>query len=195
MKAIEYKTIGASGSVHPHGHTDQNTGPFSLRIGIQSQPAMLHKGRGQNPPHVLIHVEQPNADKDNFTLIYVLYLSTGTRKPPLVMDYKFHRAKQYRRSGTIEVRIKKRLCDSFPSPLPVGRYQGTCVYDPKGTSVLFTLQARTLTKKEPEPAKPKLILTPGDEGFNESLRDTARTLRRTYGVEWGRPDASGLRNG
>lgn len=192
MKVTEHKTTQITGSVHPHGHKDQNVGPFDLRIGINCQPAALY-GKGQNPKTVLLCVEQPN-ERDNFTLIKLLYLRTGTRKPSFVAGCKFHNARQYRRGGTIEVRIKKRYCDSFPSPLPVGRYTGTCMYDEAGSFVLFILQAMTLVK-EPEPSKPKTIITPGDPEYGLTLRDVKRTLHGAYGVDGRGTDASRLRDG
>jgi len=192
MKITEHKTMQITGSVHPHGQRDQTTGPFDLRIGMAAQPAVLH---GKDPKTVLLCLEQPNEEKDNFTLLKVLYLRTGTRKPSFVAGCTFHNARQYRRGGTIAVRIKKRLCLSFPSPLPIGRYTGTCMYDEdRGSFVLFTLQAMTLVK-EPEPVKPKTIITPGDPEYANTLRDAKRKLHGADGVDRGGTDAGGLRHG
>jgi hypothetical protein len=47
--------------------------------------------------------------------------------------------------------------------------------------VLFTLQARTL-RKEPGPVEPKVIITPGDAKYGESLRDIKRAFPRDDGL-------------
>ncbi len=191
MDITEYNTIAISGSVHPHGHTDKNTGPFSLRVGIKSQPQVLQYWESS---HVYLSIEQPN-ETDNFTLLRVLYLRSGTKKPSLVAGCVFHRAKWYRRpKGLIEVRIKKRYCNVLTHPLPSCQYSGTCMYDVGGGFVVLTLQAVSLNK-EPEPQKPKIILTPGDEGFNESLANAKRTFSGTDGLAGGGANAGGLRDG
>lgn len=178
MKATEHNTVAITGRVHPHGHRDKDTGPFDLRIGIKSQPEVLQKW---NPKMVLLSVEQPH-DQDNFTLIRVLYLQGGATKPPIVSGCTFHRARQSRRRGNeIQVQIKRRYCNSFPHPLPTCRYVGTCMYDVDGKFVVLSLQAVSL-RKEPEPQKPKTILTPGDREYDLTLSDAQKSLSRIDGV-------------
>lgn len=178
MKVTEHNTIAISGAVHPHGHTSKDVGPFSLRVGMRSQPEVLQKWTTKT---VLFSIEQPN-DQDNFTLIRVLYLRGGTKKPSFVSGCTFHKVKQYRRpSKEIEVRIKKRYCDALNHPLPTGRYTGTCMYDVDGSFAVLNLQAVSL-HKEPEPQKPKTILVPGDKEYDVTVRDAKRALRRVDGL-------------
>lgn len=173
----EFNTIACTASLHPHGHTQENEGPWSLRIGIQSQPMPVRRDTKQ----ALLSIEQPNKD-DNFTLLRVMFLKSGQRKPSCVGECTFHRARHYRRpGGVVEVRIKKRLGDSFPHPLPIGKYTGSCMYDADGGFAVFNLQARTL-RKEAEPSQPRTIITPGDVAYNVALRDAKRTLSRVDGL-------------
>ncbi len=94
MKLTEHNTIAVSGSLHPHGHTSQHDGPWSLRIGIRSQPKVVHDWKGKQ---ALLAIEQPN-EQDNFTLIRVMLLKSGRRKPSFVAGCRFHRARWCRRS-------------------------------------------------------------------------------------------------
>lgn len=180
MRVTEHNTIAVSGATYPHGHRmDTGIGPISLRIGTRSQPQMIRVWKGK---HALLAIEQPN-DKDNFTFIKVLYLRNGVRKPSFVAGYVFHKAKQYRRpDNVVEVRIKKRYCDSFPHPIPIGKYTGSCMYDVDGGFAVFTLQAMTL-RKEPEPQKPRTIITPGDKEYDQSIRDIKRAFPRANELE------------
>ena len=75
MKVTEHNTIACTGSLHPHGHMQQNEGPWSLRIGTRSQPMVVRDWEGKQ---VLLSIEQPN-EKDNFTLIQVMFLKGGQR--------------------------------------------------------------------------------------------------------------------
>lgn len=191
MKVTEHNTIAISGAVHPHGHTSKDVGPFSLRVGIKSQPDVLREWATSK---VLLCIEQPN-DRDNFTIIRVLYLRGGVKKPSFVSGCVFHRVKQYRRPGEeIEVRIRKRYCDSLLHPLPTNRYTGTCMYDVDGGFVVLTLQAVSL-RKGPEPQEPKTILTSGDKEYGVTLRDIKRAVPRIDGMGGRGVDASGLRHG
>lgn len=191
MKVMEHNTIVCKASLHPHGHQQQHEGPWSLRIGVKSQPMVVHDWEAKR---VLLNIEQPN-EEDNFTLIRVMFLKSGRKKPSFVAGCKFHRARWYRRSDeVIEVRLKRRLGSSFQHPVPVGKYEGSCMYEADGGFAVFTLQAKTL-RRAPKPPMPKTIITPGDAEYGVALRDAAKSLSRTYGVEGGRADTSGLRDG
>lgn len=194
-----FETMAAKGNLHPQGHTSKVEGPWDLRIGDKSQNGVVRcwwilscaKSR-----HVLLAVDQPRAGS-NFTLIYVLYLRSGTKKPSLITGLTFHKAREYRlATGVIKVRIKRRYGHSFPCPLPIGRYTGSCIYDVEGGFAVFTLQAGTIRDfKEPEPLKPKTIITPGDAEHGQSLADIKRAFPGTDGLEGRGTDAGGLRNG
>jgi hypothetical protein len=191
MKASDYNTIAARGALHPHGHTQKNEGPWSLRIGVKSQPTVIRDWKAKQ---VLLSIEQPN-EGDNLTLICVLYLRSGTKKPSLTAGLTFHRARQYRRPNeVIEVRVKRRYGSSFPHPVPVGKYTGACIYDVDGGFGVFTFQTMTL-KKEPGPQKPKTIITPGDAEYGQSLADIKRAFPGVDGLGRGGVDAGGLRDG
>jgi hypothetical protein len=182
--------MAASASLQLQGHTRETEGPWNLRIAPKFQPPII---QGWTAKQVFLSMEQPNKD-DNFTLIRVLYLR-GVKKPSLVAGLTFRRARWRRRpQGGVEVRIKKRYGNSFPHPLPLGRYTGTCMYDMEEGFGVFTFQAITL-RREPKPQEPKVIITPGDRGFNESLRNAKRTLSRTHGLGGRGANAGGLRNG
>ncbi len=187
---IEYETVPVTASLHLHDHRVEDRGPWSLRIGKQSQPPAVVEW---TQPKVLISLEQPPGD-NNFTMIWVLYLRGGRRKPPVVRSVTFHNARQYlRRDGTREIRVKSRYA-LFPNCIPIGVYGGTCYHDPDGGLALYTFQAMT-QKREPEESKPKLILTPGDEEYHGTLRDAARTLEGTVRLGEGTDEAGGLRGG
>ena len=178
MKVTEHNTIACKASLHLHGHQQEHEGPWSLRIGVKSQPIVV---RDWEAKQVLLSIEQPNRE-DNFTLIRVMYLKSGRKKPSFVAGCKFHRARWHRRSDeVIEVRLKRKLGNSFQHPVPIGKYEGSCMYDVDGGFAVFTLQALTL-RKEPEPSKPKTIITPGDKEYGLTLRDAKRALSRTDGM-------------
>jgi len=180
VKSTKYDTMKVSGRLHPHGHRQKMEGPWSFQIGRRSQPVFIQSWETQD---VLISMHQPS-ETENLTILYVLYLRNGVRKPSFASGVTFHRAREYRRpGGDIEVRVKKRYGNLFQHPLPIGRYQGTCIYsNDSRTFGFYTFQASTL-KVEPKPATPKVIITPGDEGFHESLRNAKRTLSRDDGLE------------
>ena len=91
---------------------------------------------------------------------------------------QFHKVRWYRRSDeVIETRLKRRLGNSLPHPVPIGKYEGSCMYNVDGEFAVFTLQAMTL-RKEPEPSKPKTIITPGDAEYGLALRDAKKSLSR-----------------
>jgi hypothetical protein len=143
---------------------------------------------------VLLNIEQPH-DEDNFTLIRVMFLKGGQKTPSFVAGVKFNRVRWYRRSDeVIETRLKRKLGNSFQHPVPIGKYEGSCMYDADGGFAVFTLQAMTL-RKEPEPSKPKTIITPGDAEYGLTLRDAERAVQGTDGVGGGGVDAGGLRDG
>lgn len=179
MKVTEHNTIAIHGSVHPHGHTVENAGPFSLRVGIKSQPDVV---RYWDTKHVLVALTQEH-EEDNFTLVHVLYLRSGTKKPSFVSGITFHKAKYYRRPDeVVEVRIKKRYADVLPHPVPVGKYTGSCMYDVGGAFAVLTLQAVTLTV-EPKPQTPKVIITPGDVKYGQSLAEIKKAFPGANGLE------------
>lgn len=183
---MSYKTVPVTASLHPHDHRAKDHGPWSLRIAPKSQPNAVEEW---DKYKVLLCMEQPPGD---IILIWVLYLRSGRRKPDLIRGCQFHHARHYVRSdGTKEVRVKSRYGSSFPRPVPIGVYSGTCMYDPDGGMAVYTFQARTLTK-EPEESKPKVILTPGDEEFHGTLKEAARTLEGTHGLGRGTDEAGGV---
>lgn len=172
MKITEHNTLACSGSLQPRGHTQDHVGPFELRVGCTFQPPIVE---GWTAKHVLLAIEQPN-EEDNFTLLRILLLRSGTKKPSFVSGCKFHNAKVYRRKDRmVEVRIKKRYTDSFPHPLPIGKYTGSCMYDVEGRFAFYTLQAMS-HRKQPEAQKPKTIITPGDVEYDLTLKNAKRTL-------------------
>ena len=178
MKITEHETMACQGSLHPHGHQREHEGPWSLRIGVKSQPSIV---RGWRFDGALVAIEQTREDT-NFTLIWVLFLKGGQRKPSFVPIVPFRKARWYRKSSEmIEVRLKRKWSSSFPHPLPIGKYNGSCMYDASGRFAVFTLQAMTL-RKEPGPSEPKVIITPGDKEYGLTLRDAKRTLSRDDGV-------------
>ena len=191
MKATDHNTMAAQGRLHPHGHTIENIGPFSLRIGIRSQPYLVQKWAAKT---VSVGIEQPQ-EETNFTILRVLFLPPGRRTPWVVKGVSMKRARLYRKKdGTVEVRLRKRWTDALAHPLPRGQYTGNCIYDVEGGFAVFTLQATSL-RKEPEPQKPKTIITPGDDKFNVTLANAQRTLSRVDGLAGGGVDAGGLRHG
>ena len=178
MKVTDFNTIACTGSLHPHGHTQENEGPWSLRVGVRGQPMVIRDWENRT---ILVSIEQPNKE-DNFTLIRVMFLRRGRMKPSIVTGCAFHKARWRRRpDDVVEIRLKKRLGRSLPHPVPVGKYDGSCMYDADGGFAVFNLQAMTL-RKEAEPSEPKTIITPGDSKYNVTLRDAARTLPRNDGV-------------
>ncbi len=191
MKVTEHNTITVNASLHPCGHRYEHEGPWSLRVGVRSQPTIIHNWKAKQ---VLLSIEQPNT-KDNFTLIRVMYLKSGQKKPSFVAGCKFHRVRwRRRRDEVIEVKLKKKMGNPFPHPMPVGKYDGSCMYDVGGGFAVFVLQAMTL-RKEPELSKPKIIITPGDTEYGSTLRNAARSLSRTDGVEGRGVNAGGFCDG
>lgn len=179
MKVTEHNTMACRGSLQPRGHTQDHVGPFELRIGSTFQTLIVERWTAK---HVLLAIEQPN-EEDNFTLLRVLFLRSGTMKPSFVAGCKFRNAKVYRRKdGMVEVRIKKRYTDSFPHPFPTGKYTGSCMYDVEGRFAFYTLQAMS-HRRQPEARKPKTIITPGDTEYDLTLAHAKRTLRRSDGVD------------
>lgn len=178
MKVIDFNTIACTASLHPHGHKQEHEGPWSLRVGVRGQPDVVRNWTGTT---ILLSIEQPN-DKDNFTLIRVMFLRSGRMKPLIVLGCTFHRAKWRRRpDDMIEMRLKRKLGKSFQHPVPIGKYDGSCMYDADGGFAVFNLQAMTLCK-EAEPSGPKTIIIPGDPAYNVALRDAKRTFSRTDGL-------------
>ncbi len=191
MKATQFNTITCTASLHSHGHAQAHEGPWSMRVGVKGQPMVVRDWEGTT---VLLSVEQPNKE-DNFTLIRIMFLRSGRQKPSLVTGTVFHRAKWYRRPGdVIEMRLKRKLGKSFKHPVPIGKYDGTCMYDVDGGFAVFNLQATTL-RTEAKPSEPKVIITPGDENYNVTLRDAKRALSRTDELGGRRIDACRLRHG
>ena len=191
MRVTEHNTIACTGSLHPHRHKDQCEGPWFLRIGIRSQPMVVRDWKSRQ---VLLGIEQPN-EQDNFTLIRVMFLKTGLKTPSFVAGVKFQRARWHRKGNeVIETRLKRKLGNSLPHPVPIGKYTGSCMYDGGGGFAVFTLQARTL-RMEPEPSQPKTIITPGDAEYGFTLRDAERALQGTDGVGGGRVSTGRLRYG
>ena len=191
MKETNFNTITCTASLHPHGHKQQHEGPWSLRVGVKGQPMVVRDWEGTT---VLLSVEQPNKE-DNFTLIRVMFLRSGRTKPSLVAGSPFHRAKWYRRPGdVIEMRLKRKLGNSFSHPVPIGKYDGSCMYDADGGFAVFNLQAVTL-RTEAKPSEPKTIITPGDENYNVTLRDAQRALSRADELGGRGANAGGLRHG
>lgn len=183
--------MAAGGSLHPHGHKDENSGPFCLRIGIRSQPDIVREWVAK---FISLGVEQPQEDT-NFTLLRVMFLLPGRKTPWVVKGVTMHRARLYRKAhGVLECRLRKRLTDKLAHPMPIGQYTGNCIYDVDGGFAVFTLQATSL-RKEPEPQKPKTIITPGDAEFDVTLANAKRTLSRADGLAGGGTDAGGLRHG
>lgn len=168
----EYKAISVRASVQPHDHRGTG-GPHDIQIGVRAQSSLMRRWKKGTP--VLLDIFQMNED-NNFTLLRVLFLKPGAKKPRhLKGPYK--RAFQRRRKrGDLRVSIKARYSQKLDHPLPVGGYGGTVTYDEEGTFALLSLQAVTLRKKEPEASRPKIIITPGDPCFHESLRRAEKTL-------------------
>jgi hypothetical protein len=186
---MEGNTQFITGRVHPHSHKDQFSGPYSLRIGKTSLPPLVERWTGKS---IYLSIVQPN-DDTNYTEIRVLYRSPGHKTPASLKSLTFHRARCYRRkSGEVEVRIKKRLTDSFPHPLPTGQYVGSSL-DNEGVAVL-TFQQVSL-RKSAEPAKPKTIITPGDKEFDVAIADAKTAFRGVDGVDGGGPNPGGLHYG
>ncbi|KKN58744.1 hypothetical protein LCGC14_0549230 [marine sediment metagenome] len=185
MRLTEHDMQACSGSLHPQGHTQDHVGPFNLRIGSTAQSPIVERWKAK---HVLLSIEQPN-ESLNFTLVHLLFLRKGTPKPSFTYGYKFHNAKVYRRkSGEIEVRIKKRYSDSFPHPFPLGKYLGTCWCDltaqglPAGCRFAFYSFQASSHRKQPEVQKPKTIITPGDIEYGLTLAHAKKTFRGTDGM-------------
>ena len=65
--------------------------------------------------------------------------------------------------------------NSLPHPLPLGKYKGSCRFDPEGAYAVFTFQAVTL-RMQPKPAEPKNIITPGDQEYGVTLSEARRLL-------------------
>lgn len=191
MKATDLNTMAASGNIHPHRHRTENVGPFALRIGIRSQPDIVRNWAAKT---VSLGIEQTQEDT-NFTLLRVSFLLPGRPTPGILKGVTMRRAKLYRKGGgVLEVRLRKRWTDGLTHPLPQGQYTGNCVYDVDGGFAVFTLQATSL-RKEPEPQKPKTIITPGDADFDVTLADAKRTLSGVDGLAGGGANAGGLRHG
>jgi len=191
MKTTDHNTMVISGRLHPRGHQLPGIGPFTLRVGRRGQPDIVSNWGAK---FVLLGIEQPNED-DNFTLIRVLFLLPGRRTPWVAKGMPMKRARVYhRKTGELEVRIRKRFSDKQTHPLPTGQYTGSCIHDVEGGFAVFTLQAISL-RKEPETQKPKTIITPGDSTFNVTLAEAQRTLSRFDGMAGGGTNAGGLRDG
>lgn len=182
-------TMACKGSLHPHGHTKEHEGPWSLRIGVKSQPVVIRDWKSKT---VLLSIQQPNKE-DNFTLIRVMYLKSGTRKPTVVSGCKFHRARWcLKNDGTLEVKLKKKFGNSLLHPVPIGKYDGWCAYDTNNTFVVFAFQAVTL-KTAPESSS--VILTPGDTEYGVTLKNAEKSFSRNDGVDRGGVDAGGFCDG
>jgi len=185
---MEYKTEAVSAHLWPHDHRSKTGGPWTLHIGVKYQPDTVKKWESRR---VYFSMDQPEQDT-NFTMMWVMYLRGGRAKPDLVRGLTFHNARQYsRKTGAREIRIRGRYGNSFPHPVPLGVYTGTCMYDPDGGMAVYTFQAVTL-KKEPEKSEPKLILTPGDEEFHGTLAEASRTLGRKDGLGRGGTETGGV---
>lgn len=172
MKVIDYQTEVVRGNVWPE-HGPGPHGPHIVRFGVRMQPPII-KGWVKGRP-VSFSIEQPN-EEDNFTMIRLLFLKGGTSIPSAAKGIKFKNLSQFRnKGGGMRVRIKVRYTNSLPHPVPTGTYIGSMFYDLDNTFAFLTLQAGTL-RKEPEPSKPKVIITPGDIGFNESIAAAKRIV-------------------
>lgn len=171
----EYETEVVKASVQPHDHRGTG-GPHDIQIGVRAQCPLMKWWKKGTP--VLLEMEQLYPE-NNFTLIRVLFLKSGAKKPWfLERPFKrvFKRASLRRRyEGDLRVSIKARYSKALDHPLPVGGYVGTVKYDAEETFALLCLQAMTL-RKEPEASKPKLIITPDDPRYHESLRRAKKTL-------------------
>lgn len=191
MDVTEHNTIACNANLHPHKHRLQGQGPWNLRIGVRSQPTVIREWKSKK---VYVSMEQTEEDT-NFTIIRVMFLKGGHKKPSFVAGCDFKVARVYRRSDeVIEVRLKNRYTNSFPHPLPLGKYDGSCMYEADGGFAVFTLQAMTL-RKEPKPPESKIIITPGDAEYGVTLRDAKKSFLRTDGMEGGGTNAGGLRDG
>ena len=169
---MDYNTIAVRGRIHPFRHTNEHSGPYVLRIGTRSQVDFVKGWAGKT---VFILISQPN-EEDNFSLVQVLYLKGGARRPAFIEgDYCRTLHKRMAGTGEIYVRIRKRLSNSFPHPLPTGKYIGQCRYDAEGTFALISLQARSL-RKASERSELKIIMTPGDSGFDDTVRDIKKSI-------------------
>lgn len=172
MKDPGIKTELVMANVWPHGGRGPH-GPHDMRIAFKNQIAIVQSWPSKRS--VLFSIDQPNED-DNFTLLRVLFLRSGTRTPESVRGVTFKNARQYgKKEGGLKVSIKTRYSSLLLHPLPTGPYQGTVVYDEDNSFALITVQAMTL-KKEPEPSKPKIIVTPDDPRFYESTATVKRII-------------------
>jgi hypothetical protein len=198
VKVTEHNTIACRGDVRPEGHRENVSGPWYLRIGTRSQPDIVKRWttKSGDPDFTQVYFcfEQTNKE-DNFTLIRVMFLRGGTKKPSFVAGCTFHRTRIRKRpEEIIELRIKRRYGSSLPHPIPIGRYTGSCMYDVDGGFAVFTLQAVTL-RAEPKPPEPKTIITPGDAEYDVTFRDAQKTLSRVDGLGGRGANAGGLRDG
>ncbi len=189
MKSTDHNTMAARGRVHPHNHAVGNVGPYNLRIGIRSQPDVVKLWGSRR---IELGIEQPQ-DETNFTMLRVVFLRVGQPTPWVVSGVPLRRVRMYRKKSCMEVRIRKRVTDNLEHPLPLGQYVGSCIYDVDGNFAVYTLQATSL-RKEPEPKKPKTIVTPGDAEYDQSLTELKRTFPGPDGLARGGTDPGGLRN-
>jgi len=172
MKVTDYQTDLIQANVWPHDGKGPH-GPHDIRISFKTVPSIVEEWAKGRP--VGLSVDQPN-DDDNFTLFRVLFRKGGTPSPSMVTGVSFRNCKCYKKGGKkLKVSVKVRYTNSLPHPVPTGPYQGTVLYDSNDTFALLTMQAGTL-RKEPEPSKPKIIVTPEDPGFHESLSRIKRII-------------------
>lgn len=184
MKQTDYNTTAIAGRIHPHDHKHSEFGPYDLFIGERNLPEFLHDWPSSANSRPTVYIEQPN-ENDNFTLVKVLFLKSGVKKPWPVAGLTMKRTRFYRKKKGLKVTIRKRLTDAIPHPLPTGKYTGNCVYDVEGRFAAFTFQAVTL-RKQPEPQKPKTIVTPGDKAYGDTLANLKKAFPDNDGLGRGR---------
>ena len=83
MKVTDYELIPVGGNVWPHG-TRGSHGPHNLNLQASNLPLIISMWTGKT---VLFNVDQPN-EGDNFTLLRILFLKSGSPKPSFVAGLK-----------------------------------------------------------------------------------------------------------
>jgi hypothetical protein len=192
VKRSDYQTKEVRCHVHPAGHEHRDSGPHYVYVGFWAKYGLF-----EDWPHkrdVLVALEQTDPEKTNFTLMYIMALKRGVRKPALVSGLKFQKAswnvtkrrgdlRKGERSGASRVYLKSRLSKVLPHPIPVGQYTGLCIWEDdhvgKGRWALLTLQAANLKKvAPPEPPREKTLVLPGDDEFDLTLAAAKKSLQR-----------------
>lgn len=94
--------------VWPHNHTSEFGGPLDVKIGITSQPEVLRGWNPKNKP--LFHLEQPQREESNLTMLYLLFLKHGKFPTCLPTHFDFHYAGVW---GLQELPVPKLTHEAF----------------------------------------------------------------------------------